>query len=119
MGFATTRDSGNRRYIMDRNYATQQNYASAAKDNELCKESVSTEVRVYAQSLAKRSAALACRVNDKLQSVMMVEPPQTGSSPIPTKLVNYPPLFSELHDSFLEIESALYSIECALGRTEL
>ena len=79
--------------------------------------SIAAAIVAHAQSLSKRSQALAERVNGKLSSVMIENPP-TQSPPSETELI-YPPFFSELRNNFRGIELALDSIENDIARTEL
>ncbi len=95
-------------------------YENATKIcNAPTRQPVSAEVAQFAQNLANRAQALAERVNGKLHSVMTSETPRACGGAIAKDSVEYPPLFSDMRNSFQGIDSALDSIEYALSRTEL
>ena len=82
------------------------------------RQPVSVEVVQFAQNLASRAQSLAERVNGKLHPVMTSETPHAcGTSSKDS--AEYPPMFSDLRNSFQGIDAALDSIEYAMSRTEL
>lgn len=97
-------------------------YSMAQGANQLCtaheRQPVAVEVMNYAQNLAGRAQTLAERLNGKLHTVMTSETPRACVASLKDG-AEYPPLFSDLRNSFQGIDSALDSIEYALSRTEL
>jgi hypothetical protein len=81
------------------------------------KEPISVDVANYATRLADRAQRIAEDMSIKLQPVMVDAMPQEGNKRAPDE--NYPPLFSDLRNSFQGIENALDKIEDALLRTAL
>mgnify|MGYP001559326346 CR=1 FL=1 len=93
---------------------------SSEKNNigcEAVRRPVAAEVAEFAQFLANRATALSERVNFKLESVMAADCPRPCDTE--RKEQQYPPLFSDMRNSFRGIEVALDSIENAISRTEL
>ena len=97
-------------------------YAMAQSANQLCtapaRQPVAVEVMNYAQNLAGRAQTLAELLSGKLHPVMTSETPRACGAALKDG-TEYPPLFSDLRNSFQGIDAALDTIEYALSRTEL
>ena len=83
------------------------------------RQPIAQDLLDFIDRIAEKSKMVAEHVDQKLISVML--------QPIPTPELNckeidsreYPPLFNEMNNRLLIIESALDKIEYALNRTEL
>lgn len=85
---------------------------------EVARQPVSADVLRTAENLANRAQRLSDQVGTKLQPVMAQDCPRPcGATATDGK--EYPPLFADLRNNFIAIESALDSIEASINRTEL
>lgn len=111
---------------MNNTFANSTLYTAQQMDKKymnetLCtsQQSVSAEVAMTAERLAKRAQGLAELLNVKLQSVMTSDTLNRGELGSIKEEREYPPLFNNLRGSFNAVSFALDSIESALNRTEL
>lgn len=82
------------------------------------KESIAIEVSKYATRLAERAQRLSEEMAGALRPVMTDDKPQVSYGK-DMEEQPYPPLFSDLRNSFQNIENALNGIENTLSRTAL
>ena len=113
MGFAATHDSG-----LDGRNTMQEKCGTSNAANTPKNQPISADIAQFARDLASRAQDISDLVDDKLSPVMTRA--RLPSDDVQgNDMVEYPPLFSDLRSSLLNIEAALNSIVYAMSRTEL